>query len=533
LLAYAYTAGDRYEEAIELFKKAIRLNPIPPNWYLHYLGATYRIKGENEKAIETFKKVINRDPDFWLSHWGLATSYGLLGREEEAQASVAELLRIRPKFSLAKVRGLPFKDKADKERCFEVLRKAGLSDKPPLPLPDKPSIAVLPFVNMSEDPKQEYFSDGITEQIITALSKSPELFVISRSSTFTYKGKSVKAQQVSRDLGVKYVLEGSVQKSGDRLRITAQLIDAIQDHHMWAESYDRELKDIFALQDEITVKIMSALRVKLVTGGEVAAQNVRRGTKNLKAYLRYLEAEHHLTRGTKEDYALARKLSEEAIALDPEYPQPYMILAWTHILHSIRGPSSSRRESQDKAFKLAQKVLTMDESDALGHQILSNVYKYKGEYEKAIAESERAVALDPNNAKGYVNLAESLIRGGRPREAIPLLKKSIRLSPLDQIHASMCLFRLGMAYRAIGQYEEALSALKKADDIRPTFFGNQLYLAATYIHLGREEEARAVADEILRRRPKFSLERYAKRRLNKDKAEWERYIDALRKAGLK
>ena len=174
--------------------------------------------------------------------------------------------------------------------------------------------------------------------------------MISRSSTFTYKGKSVKAQQVSRDLGVKYVLEGSVQRSGDRLRITAQLIDAIEGHHLWSERYDRDLKDLFSLQDEITIKIISALDVKLLTGGEAAAPYYpARGTKSLQAYLKHLEARRHLTRGTPEDYALARKLSEEAIALDPEYPAPYNILAWTHITDALLGRSKSPRNSIDKA----------------------------------------------------------------------------------------------------------------------------------------------------------------------------------------
>jgi len=406
-------------------------------------------------------------------------------------------------------------------------------EKMAYPLPEKPSIAVLPFDNMSGDPEQEYLTDGITENIIMALSKMPNMFVIARNSTFTYKGKPIKAQQVAEELGVRYVLEGSVQRSGDQLRITAQLIDAIQGHHLWAERYDRELKDIFALQDEITIKIMSALEVKLLRGGEEAAQYARRGTKNLQAYLKLLEAANYFARGTPDDYALARKLSEEAIAFDPEYSVPYNILAWTHMLDAMLGTSKSPRESIAKAFKLAQKVLAMDETDARAHTLLGNVYGFKREHEKAIAELERAVALDPNYALGYMFLAYSLISAGRSQEAIPLLKKSMRLSPLSQTHASMCFFRLGIAYRTMGQYEEALSALKKALNIRPNFFAIHLHLAATYIHLGREEEARAAAAEVRRIVPKFSLQDFAKRLPYKDKAVKERYIEALRKARLK
>jgi adenylate cyclase len=528
----------RFEEALTFIKKAMRLCPTPRVWYPAVLGQAYYNLERYEEAIATWNQLLDRCrrgecPPNW-AQVGLIVCYIGLGRAGEARAEAEELLRVDPTFSLERYSKQHFfKDPAHLERVLSALRKAGLPDKLPLPLPDKPSIAVLPFVNISDDPKQEYFSDGITEQIITALSKSPHLFVISRSSTFTYKGKSVKAQQVSRDLGVRYVLEGSVQRSGDRLRITAQLIDAIEDHHIWAERYDRELKDIFALQDEITVKITSALRVKLVTGGEVAAQSAGSGTKNLQAYLTHLEAYHYLARGTPEDYALARKLSEEAIALDPEYPTPYHILALTHLMEAILGTSKSPRNSIGKAFKLAQKAVAMDDSDAPSHHILGMVYRFKRELEKAIAEGERAVALDPNYARGYMWLANSLITAGRPREAIPLLKKSMRLSPLSQTHASMCLFRLGRAYRTMGQYEEALSALKKALNIRPNFFGIHLNLAATYIHLGREEEAHAAAAEVRRIVPKFSLERYAKRVAYKDPVVTKRYIDALREAGLK
>jgi adenylate cyclase len=203
------------------------------------------------------------------------------------------------------------------------------------------------------------------------------------------------------------------------------------------------------------------------------------------------------------------------------------------MMDAILGTSKSPRNSIGKAFKLAQKVVAMDASDASAHALLGNVYLRKREYEKSIAELERAVALDPNYAGGYMFLAQSLTIAGRPQEAIPLLKKSMRLSPLSQTHASMCLFRLGGAYRTMGQYEEALSALKKALNIRPNFYAIHLQLTATYIHLGHEEEARAAAAEVLRSVPTFSLERFAKRPIYKDKAEWERYIDALREAGLK
>jgi TolB-like protein/Flp pilus assembly protein TadD len=533
-LGFALRSAGRYEEAVQVIEKSIRLNPFPPGFYLRTACGAYIGTERYEEAIAAAKKAVTIAPNDFLSHSCLAAAYSLAGREEEARSAAEEVLRINPKFSLEyQAKMIPFKNKRHLERHLNALRKAGLPQTPPLPLPDKPSIAVLPFVNMSGDPEQEYFSDGISESIITGLSKTPGLFVIARNSTFTYKGKPTKVQKVGRELGVHYVLEGSVQRSGDRVRITAQLVDAKSGNHVWAERYDRDLKDIFALQDEITVKIISALDVKLLLGGDEAAPYMRSGTKNLQAYLKYMEAFQYIARGTPDDYALARKLSEEAIASDPEYPSAYIVLAMTHIIDAMLGTSKSPRKSLGIAFKLAQKVLAMDESDARGHVILGNVYGAKREHEKAIAELERAVVLDPNNALGYMFLGSRLAFGGRPQEAIPLLKKSMRLSPVSQNHASMCLFRFGIAYRLMGQQEEALSALKKAANIRPNFWGIQLYLAATYIDLGREEEARAAAAEVRRIFQKFSLERYAKRHAYKDQAEWGRFIEALRKSGLK
>jgi len=232
------------------------------------------------------------------------------------------------------------------------------------PLPDKPSIAVLPFVNMSEDPKQEFFSDGMTEEIITSLSKVPYLFVIARNSTFSYKGKPVKIRQVAEELGVRYVLEGSVRRADSRLRINAQLIDATTGGHLWAERYERELKDIFALQDEITRKILVALEVRLTSGEQATIRG--KGTDNLEAYLKVLQAIEHLRRTSKEGVSLARQLAEEAIALDPEYARPYRIVATCHITDIFWGLSKSRKKSMEQAVEMAQKAISLDESDPGG-----------------------------------------------------------------------------------------------------------------------------------------------------------------------
>jgi len=292
-LSNTMRCAGRFKESITLMKKAMRLNPHYPAWYLSVLAYGYFFTERYEEALEAWERLLERClkgefPPLY-AHLTLSAAYMELGRNEEARAHAAEVLRINPKFSLESyAKTQPYKNKADIERYIAALRKAGLPDTPPLPLPDKPSIAVLPFENMSDDPKQEYFSDGLTEELITALSKIQKLFVIARNSTFTYKGKPVKVQQVSRELGVRYILEGSVRKSGEQIRITAQLIDASTGNHLWAERYDRELKDIFAVQDEITKNIITAMQVKLTEGEQARAAS--KGTDNLKAYLMFLQA---------------------------------------------------------------------------------------------------------------------------------------------------------------------------------------------------------------------------------------------------
>jgi adenylate cyclase len=406
---------------------------------------------------------------------------------------------------------------------FEVASK----EKMAFPMPDKPSIAVLPFVNMSRDPVQEYFSDGITEEIITALSKVPNLFVIAHHSTFTYKGKPVKVKQVSEELGVRYVLEGSVRKIGDRVRITAQLIDALSSHHLWAERYDQDLKDVFALQDEITMKVITALQVELTTG-EMAGR-IAKGTRNLDAFIKYMQASELFNRLTKEGNAQARKILEEAIALDPEYSRLYMGLAITHIYDVWFGTTESPEQSLARAFELAQKAISLDDSNAAAYSVLGQVYAMKRQYDQAIAECERAVSLDPNSAENLMRLGTVLNYAGRAGEAIPYLQNAIRLNPLPTANYFV---QLAFAYRESREYEKAIEAAKKALQREPNTQSPYIHMTISYIRLGREEEARASAAEILRINPRFSLERYAKI-LPFSQPVADRVVEDLRKAGLK
>jgi adenylate cyclase len=404
-------------------------------------------------------------------------------------------------------------------------------EKMAFPLPDKPSIAVLPFVNMSGDPKQEFFSDGITEDIITALSKIPKVFVIARNSTFTYKGKPVKVKQVSEELGVRYVLEGSVQKSSDRVRITAQLIDALSGHHLWSEHYDRDLKDLFALQDEVTLKIITAMQVK-VTEGEQASWGDKyfRGNQGLECYLKVWEAAHYLRTGTIEGNNKARHIAEEIVAKWPENPRGYTYLGWSYLADLAMFFTMPPQKSLEKATGLAQKAVAMDDSDSNIHSLLSNLYSVKGDYDKAIAEGERAVALDPNGSIANYNYAYSLLFADRPREAIPGFEKAIRLNPLGN---SLLFNMLGLAYVLTGQFEEAVSSLKQAIQRSPDNYLPHMNLAVTYIAMGREKEARAEAAEVLRINPKFSVDAMAKMWNLKNQSVLNGYVARLRKAGLK
>ena len=401
-------------------------------------------------------------------------------------------------------------------------------EKMAYPLPDKPSIAVLPFDNMSGDPGQEYFSDGITEEIITALSSVPKLFVIARNSTFTYKGKPVKVNQVAEELGVRYVLEGSIRKAGDKIRITAQLIDALTGHHLWAERYDRNLKDIFAVQDEITKNIITAMQVKLTMGEQ--ARTAAKGTNNLEAYLKLLQAREKMFQVNKENNALAQRLVEETIALDPDYASAYASLGATQMIDVLLGSSKSPKDSIKKAIALSKKALSLDESLASAHSVQGFIYAMTGQHDKGIAEAERAVELAPNSANAHHHLCLTLRLADRPDEAIPVCKKAIRLEPYAP---AAYYYNLGMAYLSARQCEEAISACEEALRRENNNLIAHVNATAAYSICGRDEEARATAKEVLRISPKFSLEKFLKNISVKNQADREQYVEALRHAGLK
>ena len=404
---------------------------------------------------------------------------------------------------------------------------AGKEEKP-LPLPEEPSIAVLPLANISGDPEQEYFSDGLTEEIITALSKVAKMFVIASNSTFSYKGKPVKVQQVGDELGVRYALEGSVRRAGARVRITAQLVDTITGGHVWSERYDRDLKDIFVLQDEITMRILTALRLTLTEGEQARVYD--KGTENLDSFLKVLQGMHHFLRFNEDDNVVARQMFKEAVALDPDNPLAHTWLGWTHMMDVWYGSSESPGNSMERASELAQKAIGLDETQDSAHSLLGHIYVMMRQYDMAIAEGERAVALNPNGADAHAHLAMTLTYVGRREEAAELFKRAIRLNPMPP---NWYLSRLALVYRLTGNYEEAKATYQKVLQRNPDDLWAQIGLTANYSLEGREKEARAQAAEVLRIDPKFSLDHYAKTLPHKNQADIELTIDALRKAGLK
>jgi adenylate cyclase len=400
-------------------------------------------------------------------------------------------------------------------------------EKMAFPLPEKPSIAVLPFDNLSGDPTQDYIAAGISENIISALSKISEMFVIARNSTFTYKGKPVKVQQVSEELGVRYVLEGSAQKIGNRIRITAQLIDATNGHHLWSEKYDRDIQDLFVLQDEITLEIIRAMQVQITEGEQASVTG--KGTKNLDAYLKAIQAHEQFYRMNKDGSMKAKQLAREAIALDPNYAFPYATLANAHMLDVWFKFSESPKESMRLAAQEVKKALALDDADPRVYRALTNLYLMQGQNENAIAAAERQLELSPSGARAYQSMALALRWSERYSEALSFAEQAIRLDPYPP---AVTFRQLGSIYFNVGRYEEAITAYKKALQKNPDDIFTHLGLTATYVKFGREEEARAEAKEVIRIHPKFSLANYAKSIHHLDQARVDAYIECLRKAGL-
>ena len=392
-------------------------------------------------------------------------------------------------------------------------------------LPKGPKVAVLPFDNMSGDPEQDYLSDGLAENIITGLSGCPKLFVIARHSSFSYKGKSVNVQRVAKELGVSYVIEGSVQKTENRLRITVQLIDAATGHHMWAERYDRDLRDFFEIQDDITIRIIKAFAVELTEGDQARIWLNR--PANLEAFIKLFKAYELYRQLNKEDNNRARQILEENIQLDPQLPESYLLLATTYLEGMWFGESPLFSFAQ--ASKNLKKAMALDKNNSDAYIVLGYLQAMKRNHEEAIAASKKAITLNPNSAEAYHELGCALYWSSKPAEAINYVKKAIRLNPMPP---TLYIHRLGLCYLDLDRFEEALKYFKKTIEISPDFLWAHFGLAVTYINMGREREAREAASKVLSIDPDFSVSAYEKADPRKDRERVKRRCDAARKAGL-
>jgi len=389
------------------------------------------------------------------------------------------------------------------------------------PLPDKPSIAVLPFDSLGEEADSGFLAGGITEDIITNLAQLPALFVVARHSTFTYKDKAVKVQQVAEELGVRYVVEGSVRRAGNQVRITVELIDALSGGHMWAQRYNREIKDVFVVQEEIA----KTIAFKLV--GELGwAEHDRRPAPNLEAYHLTLQAIHEFLRLNHTGNKSSRKLAQRAVELDPTYAKAWAALSITHLYDARFGWSTTPEASLARAIEFADKAVELDDAEYYAHRALALTYEQQGEFDRAIAANERAISLNPNSADLLVFSSTTLIVSGQFDEAIGRVREAMRLNPY---YAWYYPHLLGIGLYLTRQYEAAAVAYEEAIRGNPESYPTTYQLAATYGQLGRKTEAAARAREVLSMKPQFRISTFKRPFRPHD---LEHIKDGLRKAGL-
>jgi adenylate cyclase len=407
--------------------------------------------------------------------------------------------------------------------------QSGADPRTRLSVPHKPSIAVLPFTNMSGDPDQEFFSDGITEDIITALSKIRWFFVIARNTTFTYKDRSAPMKQVAEDLGVRYVLEGSVRTAGNRVRLTAQLIDAASGNHVWAERYDRDLSDIFALQDEMTQTIVAAIEPELGSAERERAR--RKPPDSLDAWSCYQRGLWHLLRFTKADNDEAEVLFRRAADIDPGFSGAFMGLATVGYWNVLFGQATSPEETLAGAFSAARTAVSLDDKDAMAHWALGRVYTQMGESEAAFAELGTALAINPSFAHAHFSLGWASVLAGRMEEALPCFDQALRLNPHDP---SLWTFLTGraLALLLLQRYAEAADGARRATRLPTANFLAWAALVSALGHLGEADEARAALESVQQLRPDFSCSLMGRLFRFRQETERDCFLDGLRKAGV-
>ena len=500
LIAHCDEVGDT-ERCVETAARLLTLDPLRESAY-RILMRAYAEQGRSASALKQFgtcRETLRRE----------------LGVEPEA-ATVA-LYR-----SIQKQRALALEGESTTSPRFDTGGP---------PLPDNPSVAVLPFGNMSANSEDEFFSDGMSEDIITALSKISGLLVISRNSTFTYKGRTVDVKQVGREQGVRYVLEGSVRKAGNRVRVTAQLIDATTRGHLWAERYDRDLGDIFAVQDEITREIVIALDVHLSAGEQARIWSA--GTKDLEAWECVRRGMDALNRITPDGRIQAERLFKRALDLDPNYPMAWAALGWFYFHDADMGTGYNELAEREAVLQSAQscarKALELDPACADAYALLGLCSLSLDEHDEAIAMSEKAIALAPNHAENLAVAAATLNKSGQPEQSFELIKRAIRLCP---IHPGWYLYVLATACRLLGRNEAAVDAFEEGIRRNSDDLTLHVGLASILGELGRQDDAKTSAFEILRLDPEFSINKYMAGLSYRDPAELARFGIGLRGAGL-
>jgi TolB-like protein/Flp pilus assembly protein TadD len=542
--AHYYLAGvlvhtGRAQESILHLEASIRLSPyddlIGP-FYSRLAEAHFSL-GDYEKAAELAQTSLGLRGTQWGAYAKLTSALAHLGRFEDAQKALMALRDVLPQATISYVRE-HFSQTTPHfmDRFLDGLRKAGLPDNAPeqdkpLPLPDKPSIAVLPFENMSGDPEQEYFADGIAEDIITALSRIRQFFVIARNTTFTYKGQSVDVQAVAKDLGVRYVLEGSVRKSGNRVRITAQLIDGESGSHIWGDRYDRELEDIFQVQDEITLTVVGAMEPQLSRVEQERAR--RKSPEQLDSWDCYQNGLWYFDQITPEGLKESLKLFERAVELNPNMSCAYAAMANAHFYDFIMGSTVSRHDTVRAAMDAAQTAVKLDGDDwaallslGLAHHI------QRGMASDGLPYLEAAVQLNPSSATGHYRLGCQILFSGKAEDAIQRFETAMRLSPRD-VWMAHFMARLSEAYLFMGDYEEAVNWGKRArNQTGPYAWPTRLGLASALGFLDKLDEARIAIDEMRQKQPQVCL-RYVEENFPIEHKPYRNVLlDGLKKAGL-
>ena len=399
-----------------------------------------------------------------------------------------------------------------------------------LPLPSKPSIAVLPFQNMSGDPEQEYFADGLTEDIITGLSQQQWFFVIARNSSFTYKGEAGDVRQIANQLGVRYILEGSVRKSGSRVRVSGQLIDATLGNHLWAERYDRELADIFELQDEITTRVVGSVSPQILLA---EAARVRRKTpQKIEAWDLVMQALPYMWRMTTEDHGRAQDLLLEAIALDPEYAHAYALLGWTYITMFNLDTGRPIHEFTERALDAGTRAVELDDQDPWGQLVLGLAHARRRHPKPALMHLTKAIELNPNFALGHAGLGYGLAAGGQPQRGLEALEQAHRLSPRDPFLAFYAPIVRFMALFALGRYEDTINVCRATIARYPKHAGAWRLLTVSLALAGKIDEAKAALKQALVLQPDLSLDHVESNTIYADPADRARFREGLVKAGL-